>query len=108
MIDWHAKGHEICLITARDAKHGDISAKWLERYGIPYDKIYHTTDKKTLCLVGDIKVIIEDNLYNASECAKAGINAILVAADYNKTTDCENLKRVDSWSDVAREVASFE
>lgn len=81
-------GHSIVFITARGKEHADpykLSKEYLDKYGIPYDKlIVDSHDKSIACNEENIDLFIDDSIRHCKEVADSGIEVLLFETTYNK------------------------
>lgn len=108
---WRKNGHKLFIISARQNYLRADTEKWLETH---YPSIFsevHTTDggfgrpdgatKSSVCLALGVKIMIEDNIKHALDCAGAGVKVILLDYPWNKRSDLpKSIIRVGSWRDV--------
>jgi uncharacterized HAD superfamily protein len=57
--------------------------KWLDKHGIPSDKLHFSHKKVDFCKEHGISIMIEDKLSTALEASKNGIHTILINRGYN-------------------------
>lgn len=112
-----AKEHQLCIITARPYIIRQETEQWLLRHFsnsfhcINFTNQWHGIGEKQLkSYIGKkhkIDVMIDDSLYHALDCASQGIYVLLADFGYpwNKTEKLpENIKRVHSWDEIAKEI----
>ncbi len=109
---------EGAAITARLRHQESITRRWVKRFcpqafplGIHYaENPYHGVAGETKAQIGErlrIDVAIEDSFYNAVDFSRAGINSILITRPWNLDFEDEGVKRVDTWSQIVREVTKL-
>ncbi|WP_366921480.1 hypothetical protein MFMK1_001880 [Metallumcola ferriviriculae] len=100
--------HRVTLITARPASQRQVTAGWLKKHGIPYDKLITigSHDKREACLEEQVDIFIEDRLENALMINGMGIPVLLMDAPHNKGKLPDGIKRVFSWQDIRAELSA--
>ena len=100
-------GHYICIISGRDnGEYSDpynMTTKWLEKYGIQYDKIiltnaYNHQEKADICIENNIDIMIDDSTNVCEKCYENNIKPLLFGTDYNKHET--RYKRVNNWKEI--------
>jgi len=110
-IDILSKNNELIIITARPNFLKEKTEIWINKnFPNKFSTIYLTnegthnepTEKKVdLCLKLGIKLVIEDSLENAIDCAKAGMKVFLLNKPWNQCENLpENINRVYSWEEI--------
>lgn len=106
------RGYELQIITARPPIYKQITVEWVEKHFPkkfnqihfafnPFNKNSERLTKAQICKQIGAKVLIDDNLVNALDCAANGITVYLMDAPWNKHTDLpENIIRVKSWDEI--------
>ncbi len=110
-------GHDIYLITSRAYCAGKnpigivfrrMLRRWLKKNGIPYDKICFcdeeiaADDKLRYCLKYKISYMFEDSVSNLMKI-KDITNAICFKAPYNEHIDFDNIRMIESFTDILLE-----
>ena len=94
------EGNEIIIITARENdvyNNPFISTKeQLEYYGINYDKLICTKEKRKACVEENIDVFIDDSMRNVNSVKDVVKNVYLFTSPYNKKFYV-SFKRIDNW-----------
>ena len=77
---------QIHIVTARPDTDDMVAAtrRWLDVYGIPYEKLVFTADKAAYGRANGARYMIEDSLRHAKACHELGIGVFLVDAPYNR------------------------
>lgn len=97
----HVKGFTIFLITARNERFRNLTEKWLDKYSIPYDKLFHEDNKAPLAEKLNIELFLEDNEKNARQLFSYNIPVILVNKYHNQEVKNERLLyRVSNWQEI--------
>ncbi len=113
-----AKEHQLCIITARPHIIQKETEQWLAQHfpdcfqNITLTNQWHGSGgkeglKSEIGKEKQIKIMIDDSLKHALDCASQGIYVLLADFDYpwNKTEKLpENIKRVHSWEEIAEEI----
>lgn len=104
-----AGAYRIHLVTARPAHVRDVTLRWLERAGIPFDELDLLAggDKAAVCLAAGIGRFVEDSPENGARIAQeAQIPVALLAADYNadynRVVSHPLVTRLAGWPAVVR------
>lgn len=121
---------ELHIVTARQVAIARKTEDWImKHFGVEADRIHmgnhytrptdactHKRTKSEMCSAIGAKILIDDSLGYADECAKAGMHVLLFdlngAYGWNKHSD-ENVKlhpnitRVHSWSEAVEIVRSL-
>jgi uncharacterized HAD superfamily protein len=94
------KSHEIVLVTSRPEGVREHTSIWLEREGIPYDKLLFASKTKVNGV--PYELFIEDQDKFACELAEDGTFVLLFDAPWNRHVRHENINRVYTWEDVRK------
>ena len=100
------EGNRIIIITARWSRNGisafDISKKWLDEYGIKYDKIYTDIEVKDEIAVNEkIDLFIDDSFNQCKVVTKSGIKSYLFDSETNRhIVPDQHIERVLSWEEI--------
>ena len=90
------------FVTARSENLTDITKEWLNEKGIYNIDVhllgsdYKIEKAKEL----NCNLFLEDNPHNAIQIANAGIDVILIDANYNKDINHEKITRVKNWNEI--------
>ena len=105
-------GDKIYLITARflsdkfDVKK--LTKDWLEKYGIPYDKlILNSQNKVIVAKENNIDIFVDDSIKNCTEIANSGIKTYMMDTIVNKDFEDENIERVYSWPHLYQKIENY-
>ena len=107
-------GYEIYIISGRDnGEYSDpynMTANWLEKHNIEYDKLiltngYNTLEKVNICIENNISIMIDDSTRVYSEMVKNGITALLMDTPYSRTI--KDVKRVYNWEEIYNFIINF-
>jgi uncharacterized HAD superfamily protein len=104
--DWHEK-YKLVYISAREARHLDVTLNWFSRYQIPYHEIdlVGTHDKLTSAQKWKVDLFLEDRLENALQLSEAlQIPVFLFDTPYNQGPLPDLIQRVSSWDEVQEKV----
>ncbi len=97
------EGNKIIIITAREKDtyiDPVLSTKrQLESYGISYDKILCTKDKRKACIDEKIDIFIDDSIRNINSVKNIVKQVYLFTNPYNKKI-CVPFERVDDWIQI--------
>jgi uncharacterized protein len=104
--------YEIHVITARPLPLKDETLRWINEHFPnqfkqihfafnPYVGASEQKKKSQICKEIGSGILVDDNLVNVLDCAKAGINVLLMDALWNQTQDLpERVVRVKSWNEI--------
>ncbi len=106
---WRQAGHEIVILTARQRvwfpNPEKISRDWLEKRGIPYDRIVaEVEDKGEYCAAHDIAVLVDDNVDKCLDAQRRGVAAVLFGGKHNRVRADEVYFGANGWRSADRAV----
>jgi len=107
-------GHDLVVISSRpDYTLRDTFNNLRKHYGNAFSRIYFSKnpytgrgdkDKRDFCKELDVKMLVEDNLVYAIECAEV-CDVLLLNTHWNQTNELPNrVKRVSSWEEIVDEI----
>lgn len=110
-----SRRHSLHIITARGEQIEGVTVKWVEKnFPRHFESINLTNQffdtsgkaitKIDVCKRLGIELMIEDSPRNARQLAEAGVPVILLDAPWNQREMPENVTRVYSWAEIAREI----
>ncbi len=106
------KGYRLEIVTARPPFFKELTIEWVSKHFPkkfeqihfafnPYNSNSMKITKSQICKQIGAKVLIDDNIVNAQDCAENGITVYLMDAPWNQTEDLpENIIRVKSWMEI--------
>lgn len=105
-------GDKIYLITARFLSDKfdveKLTKDWLEKYGIPYDKLILNSQNKLIAAKeNDIDIFVDDSIKNCTEMAHVGIKTYMMDTIINKNFENENIERVYSWPHLYQKIENY-
>lgn len=106
------EGNNIIIITSRSKNHYtnpyEISAEWLEKYGIEYDKlVVEGNNKAKECIENNIDILIDDQIGFLQDVSNnTNTKVLMFDSPYNK--ECNEFQRVSSWQEVYDEIKKIE
>lgn len=96
-------GNRIVIVTARTNKfYSDaykISSEQLDNFGITYDKLICSFDKRTACIEENIDLFIDDTIGNLDSVYDVVKDVLLFNSNVNFLSDVD-YKRVYNWDEV--------
>lgn len=95
------EGNEIYFITRRKNTENmlKVTKTWLSNNKYKYHKLIMGMDEKgNICKIENIDLFIDNDIRHVNEVLNQGIDAILMADDYN--SDVTGVKRVLSWKEA--------
>lgn len=108
------KGYQLEIITARPSTYRDATVEWVTKHFPkkfdqihfafnPYNKDSEPVTKAQICKKIGARVLIDDNIDNALDCAKNGIKVLLMDAPWNQVEDLpKGIIRVKSWKEIVK------
>ena len=105
-------GDKIYLITARFLSDKfdveKLTKDWLEKYGIPYDKLILNSQNKVIAAKeNDIDIFVDDSIKNCTEMAHVGIKTYMMDTIINKNFENKNIERVYSWPHLYQKIENY-
>jgi 5'(3')-deoxyribonucleotidase len=110
------KGYFLEIITARPSMYKEATINWVNQHFPkrfnqihfsfnPYNKNSEDITKAEICKRIGAKVLIDDNIVNAFDCAKNGIKVFLMDMPWNQVEDLpEGIIRVKSWEEIIKKL----
>jgi uncharacterized HAD superfamily protein len=101
------------LVTGRTDQQDIQTKEFINKYfpnkfaSIEFTSHYYKetpTKKSEVCKKLNAKIIIEDDLEHAIDCANQGIKVILLNRPWNQHPNHENIIRVNSWDEIVKKV----
>jgi uncharacterized protein len=103
---WHAAGHFIQVTSHRTTESREVTARWLERIGLPYDELYCSYDKIARCMEIGIDVLIDDSPVNLERALEAGMTAATLLHPWNRELcETEDVICAADWPGLAEKLA---
>lgn len=108
------EGNEIYIISGRDngeyTNPYDDTKKWLDKYGIAYDKLiltnaYQKHEKAEECLKHNIDIMIDDSTKTCQEAINRGIKVFTMNTRFNRKA--EGLDRVSNWEEIYKKISQL-
>lgn len=104
--EWYTR-FKLVYISARDARHRDVTLNWFSRFDIPFHEIdlVGSHDKLAAARKWQVDLFLEDRLENALQLSEAlQIPVLLFDTPYNQAELPALVHRVTSWDDVEQKV----
>ena len=99
---WHEAGHYIHITSHRATDSRAITARWLDRIGLPYDDLHCSYDKIAKAVEIGIDVLIDDSPVNLVRADDAGIVGATILHPWNREICAERgLICADDWPGLA-------
>lgn len=107
-------GNYIYIISGRDnGEYSDpynMTTKWLEKYGIEYDKLiltnaYNHQEKADICIENNIDIMIDDSINVCIKCTESHIKSLLFNTEYNKNET--RFTRVNNWEEIYNYINNY-
>ena len=103
---WHAAGHYIHITSHRATTAHGVTARWLERIGLPYDDLHCSYDKIARAREIGIDVLIDDSPVNIVRAIDAGIVAATLTHPWNRdVVEEEDVIAAPDWPALERALA---
>ncbi|WNC13228.1 5' nucleotidase, NT5C type [Brevibacillus brevis] len=99
---WHPH-YKLVYISAREARHRDVTINWFSRYSIPYHEVdlIGSHDKLAAAKRWGVDLFLEDRLENALQLSQAlQIPVFLFDTPYNQGELPSLIHRVSTWEEV--------
>jgi len=107
LVRLEAKGYQIILVTARPEENNQVTLEWLNKHEIPFDKLYHSDDKITICKKEEIELFIDDNPEHLIPMIEAlNIPVFLMNMDHNQEHEL-SFNRVNNWDDIEERILEY-
>jgi len=103
---WHPQ-FKLVYISAREARHRDVTINWFSRYDIPYHEVdlVGSHDKLSSAMKWSVDLFLEDRLENALQLSEAlEIPVFLFDTPYNQGKLPPLIHRVTTWDEVHEKV----
>lgn len=103
---WHPK-FKLVYISAREARHRDVTINWFSRYNIPFHEVdlVGSHDKLSAAKKWGVDLFLEDRKENALQLSEAlKIPVFLFDTPYNQGELPSLVHRVTSWDEVQEKV----
>ncbi|QQE75598.1 hypothetical protein KDJ56_06435 [Brevibacillus composti] len=102
--------HRLIYISAREARHRDVTLNWFSRYHIPFHEVdlIGSHDKLAAAKKWQVDLFLEDRLENALQLSEElQIPILLFDTPYNQGSLPALIHRVHSWEQVEELVRTF-
>lgn len=115
-IETLSKKYYLHSVTGRPEKYRILTNEFIEKYhkdkflSISYTAHYYEEKpikKYEVCKRLNAKIIIEDDLEHAIDCADNGIIAMLLDRPWNRGVEHENIIRVNSWDEIVKNIENI-
>ncbi|MGL5693145.1 MAG: 5' nucleotidase, NT5C type [Peptostreptococcaceae bacterium] len=102
IIDEIGMNNKLYFVTARNQELTELTTNWLNNKGFSNIEVYLLGSDYKIEKANELKcdIFIEDNPNNAIQIANAGIDVILMDANYNKNVEHERITRVENWTQI--------
>jgi len=108
------KNNEIFIITSRPLIFKERTENWLKRHlGDLNFELIHSENlhknikmstKAKICKEFGIKIILEDDIRYALDCAESGVKVVLFDKPWNQNVKHKNIIRVKNWIEALKEM----
>lgn len=105
---WHAEGHYVHVTSHRSRDAHDVTARWLERIGLPHDDLHCSYDKISRCQQLTIDVLIDDSPVNLTRARDVGIVPATLVHPWNRELcTAEGFACGEDWTALAAALESL-
>ena len=105
---WREAGHFIHITSHRSTDAHEVTERWLERIGLPYDELYCSFDKVTRCREIGVGVLVDDSPVNLVRAIEAGITGATLLHPWNRdVVEEEDVVAAGDWPELERKLAPF-
>lgn len=80
---WSDQGHFIHITSHRSQTCAEVTARWLEDLGLPFDDLCCSYDKVSRCVELDIDVLIDDSPINIAAAIERNIATATIIHPWN-------------------------
>ena len=102
------KGYNLIINYIKDCDTEGITKRSLEKFNIPYDKLYlHISDKLIFFKENEIDLCIEDSFDTCRQLTDNGIKSILMTTKMNASIDSTGITRVNNWDEIYNEIKKY-
>jgi uncharacterized HAD superfamily protein len=101
---WREAGHFIHITSHRTTDAHAVTARWLDRIGLPYDELYCSFDKVSRCVEIGIDVLIDDSPVNLRKAADRGMTGATILHPWNRelVASDEGIVGAEDWRGLAK------
>lgn len=101
--EWKAAGHFIHVTSHRSVEAHEVTERWLDAIGLPYDELYCSYDKISRARDIGIDILVDDSPVNLVGAIEAGIVAATLLHPWNRdVVEDEDVIAADDWPGLAR------
>jgi uncharacterized protein len=98
---WHEQGHWIHVTSHRSETAFEVTERWLERIGMPYDDLHCSYDKVTRCVELGIDVLVDDSPVNLLRARDEGILGATIIHPWNADlADSDGIVGARDWREL--------
>jgi uncharacterized HAD superfamily protein len=103
---WHSGGHYVHITSHRSTDSHDITTRWLDQIGLPYDDLHCSYDKVTRCVELGIDILVDDSPVNMARAADRGIVPATIVHPWNRALcEARGFIAAADWRDLAAQLA---
>lgn len=105
---WRDAGHRILITTHRRPESHEITARWLEQVGVPFDELRCGYLKVQHCTEVGADLLIDDSPTNLRQALEVGVAGATIRHPWNAEL-CASEPRVthaDTWDELAAALAA--
>ena len=81
---WREDGHVIHVMSHREPRCYDATARWLQEIGLPFDDLYCAHDKVGHCLYAGVELLIDDSPENLARAIDHGLVVATITHPWNR------------------------
>ncbi len=106
VASWHEAGHSIHVMSHRDPRCHDATARWLAQIGLPYHDLYCAHDKLGHCLHLGVDLLVDDSPENLLKAIDHGIVVATISHPWNRDLcEEEDVICAADWTELGPKLA---
>ena len=99
---WSDQGHFIQITYHRSQTCAEVTARWLEDLGLPFDDLCCSYDKVSRCVELNIELLIDDSPLNIAAALERGIATATIVHPWNaELCEVEDVFAASDWYELA-------
>ncbi|MGA7703830.1 MAG: hypothetical protein WB998_02925 [Solirubrobacteraceae bacterium] len=103
---WCEQGHFIHITSHRSTRCAEVTTRWLQSLGLPFDDLCCSYDKVSRCVELDIELLIDDSPLNIGAALERGIEAATIVHPWNaELCEVEDVPAAHDWYELAAMLA---
>jgi hypothetical protein len=103
---WREQGHEIHVLSHREATCQGPTEHWLQEIGLPYDALDCCVDKVAGCVALGVELLIDDSPVNLQGALDEGMAVATIVHPWNRElVEMEGIVAAPDWPSLAERLA---